>query len=164
MNNSSGNFSGSKNFNELLPKLALSYTKENDNLIYGSVSRGYRAGGFDVLYPNLNRPTYESETSTNYELGFKTRLLDDRLELNNALFWIDIKDQQVQQLAPNTTTIITENAAKSNRRGFEIETRFRPSNGWLLALSGAYTDTKFKDYQRLNFNICYRRLHRKSST
>lgn len=149
--NSSETFKGEKNFDELLPKLALSYTTANDNLIYGSISEGYRAGGFDTLYPNLSRPTFDSENSTNYELGFKTRILDERLELNAALFWIDIEDQQVQLLVPNTFTIFTDNAAKSNSRGIELESRYKPSENWSIRLSGTYTDTEYEEYQALNF-------------
>ncbi|AFJ01571.1 TonB-dependent receptor [Methylophaga frappieri] len=142
-------FSGDDDFNELLPKVALSYLTENNSLIYGSISKGYRAGGFDTLYPNLENPTYDSESSINYEVGFKSRFLDDRLELSSALFLIDIDDQQVQQLL-SSGTIITDNAASSRSQGVELELRFKPADGWLISLAGNYTDATFDDYQGIN--------------
>ena len=141
--------SGDRDFDEVLPKVALSYRTANDNLIYGSVSQGYRAGGFDTLYPNVDNPTFDSESSINYELGYKAKMLDGRLDLSAALFLIDIDDQQVQQLLPSGT-IITDNAAKSRSQGIEFESRFTPATGWLISLAGNYTDATFDEYLGVN--------------
>lgn len=144
-------FRGDKKFHEVLPKLALSYSTEANALIYASISAGYRAGGFDTLYPNLSNPTYDSESSTNYELGYKSRLFNDAMEINAALFLIEIEDMQVQQLLPASGQIITDNAAESRSKGFEFESRYTPADGWLLSFSGSYTDAEYKDYTGLNF-------------
>lgn len=141
--------SGDKDFHEVLPKIALSYDVNDGTLLYSSVSKGYRAGGFDTLYPNKANPTYDSESSTNYEIGYKTRLMDNRLEIITAAFLIDIKDQQVQQLLPSGT-IITDNAGESRSQGIELETNFIPAEGWLISLSGNYTDATFEDYKGVN--------------
>ncbi len=148
-NQSSPNVSiqGDKNFNEWLPKVGVSYTPDNSSLIYGTISQGYRAGGFDHLYPNQNDPTYDSETSTNYELGYKASFLDNSLELSTALFYIDIKNQQVQQLVQSTNTITTDNAGRGLSQGIEFETRYTPAPGWLMELGGSYTNAEYKDYE-----------------
>ncbi len=75
---------GDKRFTEILPKIALSYKTNNSSLIYSSISKGYRAGGFDTLYPNPDNPTYDSESSINYEIGYKTKLLDNSLEFSGG--------------------------------------------------------------------------------
>lgn len=142
---------GEKNFTEWLPKLGASYTLENDALLYTTVSKGYRAGGFDHLYPSENDPTYESETSTNYELGYKSSFMDGSLELSAALFYIDIKDQQVQQLVPTTGTILTDNAGKGRSQGLEFESRYTPAEGWLISLGGSYTKAEYKSYSGCDF-------------
>jgi iron complex outermembrane receptor protein len=144
-------FDGSRDFNEILPKVAISYATKKNSLLYASVSQGYRAGGFDTVYPNLDNPTYDSEYSTNYEIGYKSRLLEDSLEITGALFLIDIKDQQVQQLFPTTGSIVTDNAGKSQSTGVEFESRYRPSDSWLFSLSGNYTNAEFKEYSAVNF-------------
>ncbi len=99
-------------------KWGVSYTPNNSSLVYATVSQGYRAGGFDHLYPNQNDPTYDSETSTNYELGYKASFLDNSLEFSTALFYIDIKDQQVQQLVQSSNTIMTDNAGRGRSQGY----------------------------------------------
>jgi iron complex outermembrane receptor protein len=142
---------GDKSFTEILPKVALSYKTDNSSLIYSSISKGYRAGGFDTLYPNPDNPTYDSESSINYEIGYKTKLLDNSLEFSGAVFLIDIKDQQVQQLFPTTGNIVTDNAGESSSKGFEFESRYIPADDWLLSLSGSYTDAEYQEYVGLNF-------------
>lgn len=142
---------GDKRFTEILPKIALSYKTNNSSLIYSSISKGYRAGGFDTLYPNPDNPTYDSESSINYEIGYKTKLLDNSLEFSGAVFLIDIKDQQVQQLFPTTGNIVTDNAGESSSKGFEFESRYIPADDWLLSLSGSYTDAEYQEYIGLNF-------------
>lgn len=142
---------GDKHFNQWLPKLGASWTL-SDGLLYGSVSRGYRAGGFDYLYPSEDDPTYDSETSTNYELGYKSSFLSGALELSTALFYIEIDDQQVQQLVPQTGKILTDNAGKGRSQGVEFETRYRPAPGWLVSASGSYTDAEYVRYQGCDFS------------
>ncbi|WP_279452670.1 TonB-dependent receptor [Aeromonas hydrophila] len=141
------NIQGDKDFNEWLPKVGVSYTPDNSSLTYVTISQGYRAGGFDHLYPNQDDPTFDSETSTNYELGYKASFLDNSLELSTALFYIDIKDQQVQQLVQSTNTIMTDNAGRGRSQGIEFETRYTPALGWLMELGGSYTDAEYKDYE-----------------
>ncbi|MFM9587249.1 TonB-dependent receptor domain-containing protein, partial [Streptomyces caniscabiei] len=72
-------YDGEKKFSEVLPKLALSYQTSNDDLIYASWSKGYRAGGFDTVYPNLSKPSFEPEYSNNYEIAYKALALDNQL-------------------------------------------------------------------------------------
>lgn len=141
---------GDKTFKEVLPKLALSYTTEQSELIYASISQGYRAGGFDTLYPNLAHPTYDSESSTNFEVGYKAQLFDQQLEISAALFLIEVKDQQIQQLLPETGTIITENAGESQSRGVEFESRYIPAEDWLVTFTSSYTKAEFNKYDGLN--------------
>ncbi len=142
---------GEKSFTEWLPKVGASYALNDDSLLYTSVSRGYRAGGFDHLYPSEADPTYDSETSTNYELGYKTSLLEGALELSAALFYVEIKDQQVQQLVPITGTILTDNAGKGRSQGVEFESRYTPAEGWLVSLGGSYTNAEYKAYADCDF-------------
>ncbi|MCG8639979.1 MAG: TonB-dependent receptor [Desulfobacterales bacterium] len=56
--------------------------------------------------------SYDSETLWNYELGLKSQLLDRRLQINTAVYYMDISDKQVQTaLSPCVkTTLINSNA------------------------------------------------------
>ncbi|WP_376691800.1 TonB-dependent receptor [Wenzhouxiangella sp. EGI_FJ10409] len=79
-------------------KLALEYRTDRRALWYALASRGYKAGGVnsDSVIPD-DRREFATETMWNYELGVKTRLFDERLDLRAALFFQDRKDVQTEQ-------------------------------------------------------------------
>ncbi|TQF68029.1 TonB-dependent receptor [Pseudoalteromonas luteoviolacea] len=143
-------YDGEKEFSEVLPKLALSYQTGNDDLIYASWSKGYRAGGFDTLYPNLSKPSFEPEYSNNYEIAYKALALDNQLSFSVTAFYISLDDQQVQQMLENTT-VITDNAGKSASRGVEFESRYQPHPDWTVGFSSSYVDATYSEYKSLNF-------------
>ncbi|KZN69571.1 TonB-dependent receptor [Pseudoalteromonas luteoviolacea] len=143
-------YDGEKDFSEVLPKLALSYQTGSDDLIYASWSKGYRAGGFDTLYPNLSKPSFEPEYSNNYEIAYKALALDSQLSFSVTAFYISLDDQQVQQMLENTT-VITDNAGKSASRGIEFESRYQPHPDWTVGFSSSYVDATYSEYKSLNF-------------
>lgn len=143
-------YDGEKKFSEVLPKLALSYQTHSDDLIYASWSKGYRAGGFDTLYPNLNKPSFEPEYSNNYEIAYKALTLDNQLSFSITAFYVSLDDQQVQQMLENTT-IITDNAGESSSRGLEFESRYQPHSDWTIGFSSSYIDATYSEYESVNF-------------
>ncbi|MGO2372756.1 TonB-dependent receptor [Pseudoalteromonas sp. KG3] len=143
-------YDGEKEFSAVLPKLALSYQTYSDDLIYASWSKGYRAGGFDTLYPNLNKPSFEPEYSNNYEIAYKALALDNQLSFSITAFYVSLDDQQVQQMLENTT-IITDNAGESTSRGLEFESRYQPHSDWTIGFSSSYIDATYSEYESVNF-------------
>jgi len=100
--------SRSKNFDQFQPKISLTTQGENTT-VYASYGVGFRSGGFNssgsaaLINSQLNIPvgaglgvsdTFNKEVSKSFELGFKGRYLDGRLEVNGALFETDVDDNQ----------------------------------------------------------------------
>ena len=141
---------GKEEFSEVLPKLALSYQTANNDLVYASWSKGYRAGGFDTLYPNLSKPSFEPEYSNNYEIAYKALALENQLSFSITAFYVSLDDQQVQQMLENTT-IITDNAGESTSRGVEFESRYQPHPDWTIGFSSSYVDATYSEYESVNF-------------
>ncbi|MCV6588158.1 MAG: TonB-dependent receptor [Marinobacterium sp.] len=152
MTGASGTLAGDKDFSEWLPKAVLSWQPDDELMVYGSVSKGYRAGGFDDLYPNLDDIEYDSEKSINYELGFKQSLLNDQLQLNAAVYYIDLSNQQVQKFIGSQ--VFTENAGASTSKGMELEARYIPAPGWLLMAGLGYNDASFDRYNSCSIADC----------
>jgi iron complex outermembrane receptor protein len=77
-------------------KVVLSYQRDKNNLFYGSVNRGYKAGGANS---NKNLPPrfreFTAEYLWNYELGYKVSLLDNQAYVRSAVFYMDRDDMQV---------------------------------------------------------------------
>ncbi len=83
------------------------------NLFYAKVDTGYKAGGFTDAAP------YAPESIKAYEVGSKSRLLGNTIQVNVAGFYYDYKDQQISQFIDGQTYI--RNAGASQIYGLEIE-------------------------------------------
>ncbi|MCW7753474.1 TonB-dependent receptor [Desulfobotulus sp. H1] len=106
---------------EFLPKAALRFAVTDDVSIYTSVAKGFMAGGINA-WANLGVPDsgrYSPEYTWNYEVGMKGRFLDRRLDVETALFYIDIKDKQVSDTNKDMQTYI-RNAASATSWGGEL--------------------------------------------
>lgn len=125
------------------PKLSLAYDLTDEHLLYATVARGFRSGGFNP--PTNDFPAiYEPETTTNYEAGLKTRWFDRRLTLNLAAFRIDYSDQQVFILKLANQGVV--NIAQTRITGFEIEASGRLSNRLQLNASLGLIDSEITDF------------------
>ncbi len=119
-------------------KFNLSYKIDDKRLLYFTWSEGYRPGG-------INRrgsiAPFVSDFLTNYELGWKTSWLDNRLTFNGALFREDWKDFQFSFLGANGLTEI-HNAPKAKINGLEMELNWAVSYNFILSGSAAWYDAK----------------------
>lgn len=145
----SGTFEDKADFNNFTPRFTLDYHMTEDAMVYGSVARAVKSGGFNVvtvagLILDEER-SYNPEKSWHYELGTKTSWLDNRLTLNAAAFYIRWTDQIVRAVGA-TGALLNVNAGKTTSKGFEVEMSALPAEGLEISGGFAYTDSKYKDY------------------
>lgn len=138
-----GEGSSSETFNATLPKLVFSYVGEEQYLLFAGATRGYKAGGFNLI-TNVGEK-FDPEFTWNYEVGAKSNWMNNRLIVNATVYHIDWKDMQVN--ASNGTDFYTENGGKATSRGYELEIVAKPIQGLKLSGSWAYTHSKFDNYQ-----------------
>ena len=138
--------SESENSDAFLPKLQIAYHWTTGFMSYAGVSRGYRSGGFNTAYMDASDIHFDPEYSWNYEIGFKSSWLDNRLKVNTSLFFIDLEDQQVVQLLPSADTVI-RNAGKSRSMGMEMELIALLCKGLTLDAGFGYTDAEYREYK-----------------
>jgi outer membrane receptor protein involved in Fe transport len=110
-------------------KLVLSYQMDVNNLFYGSVNRGYKAGGANTdgsLPSNLRE--FSPEYLWNYELGYKVSLFDNQAYVRSAVFYMDRDEMQVrtsylEEREDGSTDFVSYlgNAASGNNIGIELE-------------------------------------------
>lgn len=135
-------------WSEVTPRAVLSWTPREDFKVYGSVTRGYTAGGFNTdaaVITALAQP-FDPETVTNYELGVKSQWLADTLRINASVFHMNYKDKQ-ELFFNNLTRVLTiTNAGQATVEGAEVEVAWRPLP-W-LNLMGSYglLDTVYDDF------------------
>ena len=142
------NVNSSLHFNQITPKFALQYQDErNNNTYYFSVTRGYKAGGFNQTFQKEEETSYDPEYNWNYELGGKMNILKDKLYAEASLYYIDWRKQQVNQTVPSVGNVI-HNAGHSSSKGFELALNSSPLKNLNIAISYGYTYAKFIEYQK----------------
>ena len=170
-----------KTYTQLLPKFGLTYNfSGNLGNVYALVSKGYRAGGYniqmfsDILQADLNENqqeamrgdydvphtaddydaiantiSYKPEESWNYEVGTHLNLFDSQIQLDLALFYMQIRNQQLSVMEPNSNYgRMMVNAGKSHSCGIEATLRGKAFDNALdWAATYAFTNAKFDEYE-----------------
>jgi iron complex outermembrane recepter protein len=118
-------------FTEVSPQFGLVYHVRADQFAYGTIARGYKAGGFNPPPAGTQAPArseqYDTEHTWNYEIGYRIRGFGGRLEVSAALFYTDWEDLQLNQQYPGTAgQYFIGNAGAAYSKGIELEARYRP--------------------------------------
>ena len=128
---------------------SLTYQWTPDVMTYFKISEGYVSGGFNPRSPTTDfayfTEGYDEEELINYELGWKTTLLDNRLQVNGAIFYIDYTDLQVNQLTQSGRNNI-DNAGDAEIQGLELEVVAWISENLEVGGSYGYLDPEYNDY------------------
>jgi iron complex outermembrane receptor protein len=111
-------------------------------LVYGSVSTGFKSGGFNVEAPTS--PAFKPETLTAYEVGLKSEFLDRAVRLNVAGFYDDYKDIQVQAYQDLSLNII--NGASARTYGIDGDLTARVAPDLTVTASGSVVSAKFRKF------------------
>jgi iron complex outermembrane receptor protein len=110
-------------------------------MIYVRVASGYEPGGPNVALQGIP-PTVEASTLMNYEAGFKSEMLQDRLMLDIALFRMNWKKIQTTAVTQTGLQYLL-NAGEARSQGLEAAASWRATQQLTLATSLAYTDATF---------------------
>ncbi|GMN04183.1 TonB-dependent receptor [Erythrobacter sp. MTPC3] len=114
--------------------------------IYASFTHGYKSGGInlDTTAAVLGAsPVFDSEEVDAYEIGFKSRLIDDAVTLNVAAFYQEFTDFQVLEFTG--TAFATFNVPRAVSQGVEIESVIRPTDELTFNASATILDAKYPE-------------------
>ena len=157
----------SQSFNQLLPKFSVSYNlPASAGNVFASVTKGYKSGGYntqmfsDVLQQRIMGKmglaerydvddiiSYAPEKTWNGEIGAHLSLLDRKLTIDLAAFWIECRDQQLTMFPEGSVTgRVMANAGKSRSRGVEFSADADLPAGFNLRASYGYTDARFTEF------------------
>lgn len=131
-------------------RLSGAYKPNDDIMIFGSFSTGFKSGGFDSA-PGTTGPvgaaarSFLAETVENWELGVKSELFERRLVANVTVFRSDIDDLQFRSF--DGLQFRTRNNGKARQQGVEFDTMARPIPPLTLTLAGTYLDSEYLDFQ-----------------
>jgi iron complex outermembrane receptor protein len=121
-------------------------------MLYGSVSRGEKAGGVNTTVPGAgqtpNSLKVQPETATDVEIGIKGDLFGRKLSFNLDAFHTDVSDYQatfIQTVNGSTVQLLT-NVGKVRTQGFEAEGTLRPVAGLTITANGSFNDAIYASY------------------
>ena len=140
-------------YDEFLPKFSVAYDISDTLMAYGSVSRGYLAGGFNwLMNPVSETFNYDSEYTWNYELGMKSEWMNGRLMANLSVFYTQIDDKQVAELDADTSLSRISNAAEACSQGLEFEVKAVLIHGVEIFAGMGVTESKFDEFTATEWN------------
>ncbi len=134
-------------FRQLTPKLSLQYRFSDQDIVYTSMTRGYKTGGFNITFTKDEERTFKPEYNWNYEVGAKMSLFGGRVKTEVGAFYIDWRDQQFSQVIPGKGNL-QRNAGHSVSKGVEASVLATPFSGLSVQVNYGYTHVKFLEYQK----------------
>jgi iron complex outermembrane receptor protein len=135
-------------------RLLLEWDLSDVAMVYGGVTRGYKAGGFNPSSSlDADLRTFDPETLWNFEVGLKGRWLDDTLSGRFSVFSMQRYDVQIGtsivRVRPDGSSEfiqLTDNAAEGQNNGIEVELRWTLTDGLTFFGSLGLLDTEFRDF------------------
>lgn len=128
--------------------LTAEYHPTDDVMTYLNYAHGFKAGGFNLGFgdsPNADRP-FDEETVDTIELGWKSYLLDNKLQFNGALFYTEYTD--FQSAAFLGLQFAVNNAEKVINQGIEFEALFLATERLTFNLNASYVDAYYDQYSQ----------------
>jgi outer membrane receptor protein involved in Fe transport len=131
---------------------SLTYKLDSDQSLYGTLSRGYKAGGFNLSQGLLpNQLSFNPESDVNVETGYKADL-GRRLRISADIFYLERHDAQIKTSFqsdpsnPDDFVFYTGNAASGRNYGLESEVEWRAVDTLTLGADLGLLQTHFEDF------------------
>jgi iron complex outermembrane receptor protein len=140
-----GNLSANPKDNKLSWDVSGTYALDKSTNLYGRIATGFRASSIQAAGAFNAKSVAGPETSTSYEAGIKSDLLDGRARVSFGVFYYEVKDQQLTAVGGAANSNILLNAKKSVGQGFELDSQAYITDNLLVTLGVGYADTKIKD-------------------
>ncbi len=146
---------GSTNANGVAPRFIATYRFSENANVNAQISRGFRLGGInDPLNVPLctpqdlttfgGRDTWKDEKVWNYELGYKSRVLNGNGSFNVSGFYMDIRDLQATVTAGSCSSRLIFNVPKARSTGLELEFQAAPNSHLDFAFSGSFNNSELR--------------------
>jgi iron complex outermembrane receptor protein len=126
---------------ESVYRVNLSWDVSDDSMVYFTWSEGYRPGGINRA-PNAGE--YLSDFLTNYEFGWKTQWMDNRVQFNGAVFHEEWDDFQVSFTGDNAITAVN-NGPTAFVDGLEANMIWLPTDNLRFSAAVAFYDTELQN-------------------
>ncbi len=140
-----------ESWSEVTPRFAIEVKPNDDLLVYGSISKGFKSGGWSLnnSTPATAQAPFAPETVWSYEVGLKSSLFDDRMTANVTAFLAETSDLQLRQF-DGVSAFVTRNAAETRARGVEVELNASLTEQATVGGAYGYTYSSFEEFPNCN--------------
>lgn len=148
--------SGVQKENPVTPKFGLNYQFNRNNLVYVTVSKGFRPGGYNpaVGLPcngNLvslgltdRPPLYNSDSVWSYEVGSKNKAFGGKVQLAASAYQVDWNSIQQNVFLNSCGFQFTGNLGSVRSRGFDLDVQVNVTPNLLVSAAVGYTNATFQ--------------------
>jgi len=128
-------------------RVNLDYDINDNAMVYGSVTSGHRAGGYNLVFFS-NTPSYEPEALIAYEFGYKTQWMDNSLQLNGSFYIYDYENihtvaTEVSSIFGTSTSTLAAPGAEI--KGIEAELTWLVTDRLTLGGNFSFTPNKYTE-------------------
>ncbi|WP_369409774.1 TonB-dependent receptor [Zhongshania aquimaris] len=133
------------NEDEFSPKIAISWSPVDELTVFGNISKGFKSGGFSGPVIHTRYLQYKPEEALSAELGIKSRLLQQTLEVNATLYSMQFDNLQLNIF--DGTAIFTTNVEEAESWGVEVDFNWLPPMPWLTVQGSlGFNETKYGNF------------------
>lgn len=140
-------------WDELQPKVTLRWQPNDEVMVYGGYSRGFRSGGFNQTgvgatgIPGID-DLFDEEVADTFEAGVKAQFMDRRVNTSFTAFYTEAEGTYFFVFDPGTSTQNLGNLEEVEYTGFELEVQALVTDHLEVYARGGYTDSEIKESSR----------------
>ncbi len=145
-----------KKWTNVTPTFIVGYDFTDELHGYAKYSQGWKSGGFNGESGSLEAfvEGYDPEEVDAYEIGLKSRWLDNTLQVNVAAYYHDETDLQLSVFTSGSSAAsVVRNAGAATKRGVEVEVIYQPNADFQLMASYGYLDAKYNEFLEFDPDI-----------
>ncbi len=141
---------GAKSESPFTPMVSLTYQINPDDLVYATVSKGYRMGGANPLFPvqacteiKVEPTEYGSDTVENYEAGTKDRFFDNTVQISGSLYYLKWTNIQQSITLPSCAFRYVVNQGGAVSKGFDLQGEWALNDSFDVGFTLGYVDAYY---------------------
>ncbi len=141
---------GTKTYQQLSPKIGISYQLKRKSGIYANFSRGFSPPSLTTVFsrkPCTNEFYYDLEPATfnSYEAGTWTNLLKNKMQFNLTVYQMHGRNELLNVRQPDNSSQY-QSAGKTLHRGIEYSVNYTPVNSLAIRLGGSNALHRYEEF------------------